>query len=389
MLSYSRPFDRGYLVNWGLEIEIWKHVFGSEHLNIHPSGQSLVVTEAPFTPESLRQDMNEVIFEEFGFERYSRKSSSLFSAYEFSHTAPAETCFPKCCTIIDSGFSFTHITPIINGIYQPAACKRINVGGKLLTNYLKETIRLSRSVFYFYYVSLCNIIIIFLYSYRQWNMMDEFKLIDQVKEELCYVSLDFVREMNVVTENNAPIAPGTTLARLEKKSRRVNTIKKYFVLPDFQNINRGFVKPEGVALQKHEQVLTMETERFSVPEILFNPSDIGIEQAGIPEAVCQSLENLSQVEAALVFQNIILTGGNVKFPQFKERLTESIRPFLPDDIEVTVHLSDDPINMAWKGASRFAQTTIANGTFSAFSVSKAEYEEYGHEICNKRFAEPF
>jgi hypothetical protein len=33
----------------------------------------------------------------------------------------------------------------------------VNVGGKLLTNYLKETL-----------------------SYRQWNMMDEFKLIDQV-----------------------------------------------------------------------------------------------------------------------------------------------------------------------------------------------------------------
>ena len=36
-------------------------------------------------------------------------------------------------------------------------CKRVNIGGKLLTNYLKEVV-----------------------SYRQWNMMDEFKIIDQV-----------------------------------------------------------------------------------------------------------------------------------------------------------------------------------------------------------------
>lgn len=43
--------------------------------------------------------------------------------------------------------------------------KRVNIGGKVLTNYLKEIV-----------------------SYRQWNMMDEFKLMDQVKEDLCYVS---------------------------------------------------------------------------------------------------------------------------------------------------------------------------------------------------------
>ena len=38
-------------------------------------------------------------------------------------------------------------------------CKRVNIGGKLLTNYLKEVV-----------------------SYRQWNMMDEFKIIDQVRK---------------------------------------------------------------------------------------------------------------------------------------------------------------------------------------------------------------
>ena len=38
-------------------------------------------------------------------------------------------------------------------------CKRVNIGGKLLTDYLKEVV-----------------------SYRQWNMMDEFKIIDQVRK---------------------------------------------------------------------------------------------------------------------------------------------------------------------------------------------------------------
>ena len=50
--------------------------------------------------------------------------------------------------------------------------KRINIGGKLLTNYLKEIV-----------------------SYRQWNMMDEYLLMNQVKEDLSYISLDFINEL--------------------------------------------------------------------------------------------------------------------------------------------------------------------------------------------------
>ena len=43
------------------------------------------------------------------------------------------------------------------------------------------------------------------------------------------------------------------------------------------------------------KVLTMDTERFAVPELLFQPSDIGINQAGIVEATWQSLQKLPMV----------------------------------------------------------------------------------------------
>ena len=43
----------------------------------------------------------------------------------------------------------------------------------------------------------------------------------------------------------------------------------------------------------------METERFCVPELLFRPSDIGIDQAGVAEAAWQSLQSLdSQVSGS-------------------------------------------------------------------------------------------
>ena len=50
---------------------------------------------------------------------------------------------------------------------------RLDIGGKVLTNYLKETI-----------------------SYRQLNLMDEFRVVDKIKEQSCYCSIDYKNDMS-------------------------------------------------------------------------------------------------------------------------------------------------------------------------------------------------
>jgi actin-related protein 6 len=121
LLQYNRPFDRGYLVNWQYEMEVWTKLFGPSGLSVTPSESSLVVTEAPFSPELLKNDMNEVVFEEYRFNEYLRKPAAWFSAYQFAHNAPANTINSSCCTIVDSGFSFTHTMPFLNGKCQKFA----------------------------------------------------------------------------------------------------------------------------------------------------------------------------------------------------------------------------------------------------------------------------
>ena len=155
LLNYTRPFDRGYLNNMACEVEVWTRIFDKDHLNVTPSDNTLVMTESPLNPESLQNDLNEVVFEDFGFKNCIRKPASWFSAYEFSQTMASSTPnfssestlqvshapqTPTCCTIVDSGFSFTHIFPIIDLKICKNSIKRINVGGKLLTNHLKVAI---------------------------------------------------------------------------------------------------------------------------------------------------------------------------------------------------------------------------------------------------------
>ena len=69
-------------------------------------------------------------------------------------------------------FSFTHIVPYWKGRKIKEGIIRLDIGGKLLTNYLKETI-----------------------SYRQLNLMDEFRVVDKIKEQSCYCSVDYRNDM--------------------------------------------------------------------------------------------------------------------------------------------------------------------------------------------------
>jgi actin-related protein 6 len=66
---------------------------------------------------------------------------------------------PQCSLLVDTSFSFTHITPIINGVPIAPCTRRIDIGGKLLTNLLAQQI-----------------------SFRQWNVMDEWSVVEEVKD---------------------------------------------------------------------------------------------------------------------------------------------------------------------------------------------------------------
>ena len=43
-----------------------------------------------------------------------------------------------------------------------------------------------------------------------------------------------------------------------------------------------------------EQILRLANERFAVPEMLFMPSDIGLQEMGIPEAIVHSIQMMPE-----------------------------------------------------------------------------------------------
>ncbi|KAJ8032214.1 Actin-related protein 6 [Holothuria leucospilota] len=341
-LYYLLPFQKGYLVNWDVQRQVWEHIFGKEVMNLEPPETSIIITEPYFNFGSIQDAMNEVFFEEYQFQAIHRTNAGTLSAFRCKKEPPKELC----CMVVDSGYSFTHIAPYYDGKKVGNAIRRINVGGKLLTNHLKEIL-----------------------SYRQLHVMDETYVINQVKEDVCYVSSQFMPDMEITKLKGAE-----------------NTIVRDYVLPDFQQIRRGYVKDESSASSANEQcvslqIIRMNNERFSVPELLFNPSDVSIQEMGIPEAIVHCIGLVEEEMRPHLYKNILLTGGNSLFPGFKERVERDVRAMAPLNYDVRVTLPEKPITYSWQGGKLFS----AAENFKELCVTKKEYEEYGQSICLEKF----
>jgi actin-related protein 6 len=148
---------------------------------------------------------------------------------------------------------------------------------------------------------------------------------------------------------------------------------------------RGYVKEDDAEVEAGEQILGLDTERFSVPEVLFHPSDVGMAQAGIAEATWQSLQEMNQVEMGLASSNLVLTGGNMSLPQIQARYNQEVRRHIPDIFEADTYCPENPIDYAWKGAARFVNDQTARGTLNEHMISRADYLERGHDYVNEKF----
>ena len=321
---------------------MWEYSF-NELFKINPSETSLIFTEPPFNFPSIQDTLNEILFEDFKFSSVLISLPSTFSSLYQHHTKPNH----PCCLVVDTGYSFTHIIPYYEGRVVTNGIRRIDVGGKLLTNHLKEIV-----------------------SYRQLHVMDETFVMNQVKEEVCYVTQDLYKDMRIASLKGSG-----------------NTIRRDYVLPDFTNVKKGYVREESAPKGgPDEQVIRLLNERFTVPEILFHPSDIGIQQMGIPEAIVNSVQGTPKKMWPHLYNNILVTGGNASLSGFKDRMYTEVRKLVPDTMDVIINVTESPINTPWQGGKLRAEGGAVEG-FPLEMVTLAEYREHGHSICNKRFRE--
>lgn len=186
-LTLTFPLVRGLLHDSDIETLIWKKIMSSlggsggkgkaaksskKKSKVDESSSCLCLTTPPVLPDIVLERYGEMIFEDFGFDAFFKTSAQSMVCEFAKEYFKDEGIEDECQLVVDSGFSFTYAVPIFGGMPVKYAATRVDIGGKLLTNLLTEII-----------------------SYKEYNLTGETLLVNDIKELLCYVSMDFDNDL--------------------------------------------------------------------------------------------------------------------------------------------------------------------------------------------------
>lgn len=128
--------------------------------------------------------------------------------------------------------------------------------------------------------------------------------------------------------------------------------------------------------------LTLGIERIRAPELLFQPSMLGLDQAGLAETIEFMLRRLETERQDSIVQNVYLTGGCANLKAFKSRIEWELLQMRPFQSSFNVMCAGSPSLDAWRGARKFASSPhLTKG-----STTRAQYEEMGEGYLSEHVA---
>ncbi|KAK2802895.1 Nuclear actin-protein involved in chromatin remodeling [Onygenales sp. PD_10] len=135
--------------------------------------------------------------------------------------------------------------------------------------------------------------------------------------------------------------------------------------------------------QREAHQLHLNVERIRVPEVVFQPSIAGIDQAGLVEIAADIVNQRfsSADDRARLLRDVFVTGGNALFQGFEERFAREFRAMLPEGSVVGVRAAGDKVLDAWRGAAEWVRQGEMGRANAA--VTRAEWAEKGGEYIKE------
>eukprot|EP01084_Bolivina_argentea_P207942 354681_1 len=259
--------------------------------------------------------------------------------------------------VVSSGSDISHITPIYEGYALQNAILRMDSGsGRDLSDYLMKMLN---EIGYNFITSAQEIV-------------------NDIKEKLCYVALDYDKEM--------------------RKAETSSDMERNYELPD-------------------GKFITVVNQRFICSEVVFKPHILGRSSEGLHKLIYESIMKCDMDIRREMYENIILSGGNMMFDGMVDRMQKEMSllaplvsvdvcygcPYSQEKMQMAVAgyirrrdmLYDDVTNiiseyihrlsiptryLSWIGGSMLGSVY----TFNELCISKDEYDTIGPDIVQRK-----
>lgn len=210
--------------------------------------------------------------------------------------------------------------------------------------------------------------------YRQINTGEGHEDTDDEESDMTQLE-----ELNALLLSNDPNFDATSTETLLSDSKPFSKT----IISQLTYGPNGYTGADDLSKQYQ---LCLNVERARVPEVFFQPSMVGMDQAGIIEVMEEVLNRFEEPLRSRMAENVFITGTPASLPNFRERIYNEIRANRPVDTEVNVRVARDLSLDAWKGASMWAQKAWKDGQVLGTQgkqgygfMSKRVWEECGHE----------
>ncbi|XP_004515316.1 actin-related protein 4 isoform X2 [Cicer arietinum] len=346
------PLKDGIVADWDIVDSIWEHAF-RECLLIDPKEHPMLLAEPSSNAQQQRERAAELMFEKY-------KAPALFLAKNAVLTSFASG--RATSLVVDSGGGSTTVAPVHDGYVLQKAVATSPIGGEFLTDCLMKSLESK------------GIVMKPRYSFRRKEIRPgEFQTVD----------LDF---------------PNTTESYKLYSQRVIASDVKECVCraPDtpydesaYSNIPMTpYELPDG-------QTIEIGSDRFKIPDVLFNPSlaqtipgmesfaEIAPSVRGLPQMVIESINKCDVDIRRELFSSILLAGGTASMQQLKERLEKDLLEESPQAARVKVLASGNATERrfsVWIGGSILASL----GSFQQMWFSRSEYEEHGASYIQRK-----
>ncbi|XP_064586360.1 actin-like protein 10 [Zonotrichia leucophrys gambelii] len=304
------PLRYGLVEDWHSMRTLWDHLICC-CLKVSPEEHPVLLAESPSCPGTDRVKAAEVLFEGLGV-----------PALHLANTGFLSLCAHGRVTglAVEAGAAVSHVTSVWGGQTLRKGTRSLGVAGNHLSRYLHQ--------------------LLLQQSHTQPSVLTK-KVLTQLKEQCCYVSLDYEGDL----EEEGSHHPAR------------------------------FQTPDG-------RWITLGKERFCCPEPLFRPELLQLSCPGLHQLAWQSLHTVPQQARRHVLGNIVLSGGSSMFPGFPERMCLELNLlFRGAGVHIEVLASPKRATAAWAGGSMAASLTSFQHTW----MTKGEYQEHGAQYVHTKF----